>query len=284
MIASIRLSRKLLCCAGLWFVWLQVCCSQEMYWTDEAKGAYKLVSTFRIDEGLSIIRLQSITYPDNEIWPYLEDYAGFLQLFLQEDLRNIPAYMESSNARLEKLILLPESNPMALMTQAQINLHHCALHLQQGQFLSAAADINKAFKLLKKNQKEFPGDLANLRLYASLKVAFGAIPDQYRWLVSMVTTLSGSIEEGLKELHHILNISNRESNIYYDETILFTAIAEGRLNNKPEAGLQLLNSYFGKTALSGPVQYVTANLLIESGNNDGAIRVLEQPSVIPGTV
>ena len=166
-----------------------------MYWTDEAKGAYKLVSTFRIDEGLSIIRLQSITYPDNEIWPYLEDYASFLQLFLQEDLRNIPAYMESSNARLEKLILLPESNPMALMTQAQINLHHCALHLQQGQFLSAAADINKAFKLLKKNQKEFPGDLANLRLYASLKVAFGAIPDQYRWLVSMVTTLSGSIEE-----------------------------------------------------------------------------------------
>ena len=255
-----------------------------MYWTDEAKGAYKLVSTFRIDEGLSIIRLQSITYPDNEIWPYLEDYAGFLQLFLQEDLRNIPAYMESSNARLEKLILLPESNPMALMTQAQINLHHCALHLQQGQFLSAAADINKAFKLLKKNQKEFPGDLANLRLYASLKVAFGAIPDQYRWLVSMVTTLSGSIEEGLKELHHILNISNRESNVYYDETILFTAIAEGRLNNKPEAGLQLLNSYYGKTNLSGPVQYVTANLLIESGNNDGAIRVLEQPSVIPGTV
>ena len=255
-----------------------------MYWTEEAKGAYALVSTFRIDEGLSIIRLQSITYPNNDIWPYLEDYATFLQLFLQEDLRNIPAYMESSNARLEKLTLLPETNPMSLMTQAQINLHHCALHLQQSQFLSAAADINKAFKLLKKNQKLYPGDLANLRLYASLKVAFGAIPDQYRWLVSTVTTLSGSIEEGLKELHHILNISNRESNVYYDETILFTAIAEGRLNNKPGAGLQLLNSHYGKTALSGPVQYVTANLMIEIGNNDGAIQVLEQPSIVPGAV
>jgi hypothetical protein len=255
-----------------------------MYWTDEAKGAYALVSAFRIDEGLNIIRLQSITFPDNQIWPYLEDYADFLNIFLQEDLRSIADYMEASNARLEKLALLPENNPMSLMTQAQINLHHCALHLQQSQFLSAAADINKAFKLLKKNQKDFPGDLANLRLYASLKVAFGAIPDQYRWLVSMVTSLSGSIEEGLKELHHILNISNRESNVYYDETIIFTAIAEGRLNNKPEVGLQLLNSYFGKTNLPGPVQYVTANLLVETGNNDGAIHTLEQPPVVPGAL
>jgi tetratricopeptide (TPR) repeat protein len=255
-----------------------------MYWTEEAKGAYTLVSSLRIDEGLNIIRLQSITYPENYIWPYLEDYADFLQIFLQEDLRSVSAYMETSNARLEKLSLLPETNPMSLMTQAQLNLHHCAIHLQQGQFLTAAADINKAFKLLKKNQKMYPDDLANLRLYASLKVAFGAIPDQYRWLVSMVTSLSGSIEEGLKELHHILNISNPQTNIYYDETVLFTAIAEGRLNNKPEAGIQLLNSYFGKTTLSGGVQYVTADLLIETGNNDGAIHVLEQPPVVPSAV
>jgi len=268
-------------CAALWCMLLQVSVAQEMYWTNEARSAYALVSALRIDEGLNIIRLQSITFPDNHIWPYLEDYADFLRIFIEEDLRNIAGYLEASNARMDKLELVPETNPLSLMVQAQIDLHHCALHLQQSQFLSAASDINKAFKLLKKNQKLHPADLANLRLYASLKVAFGAIPDQYRWLVSMVTSLSGSIEEGLKELHHILNISNRETNVYYDETILFTAIAEGRLNNKPDVGLQLLNTYFGKTNLQVPVQYVTANLLIESGNNDGAIRTLEQSLVVP---
>ncbi len=263
---------------------MKVCLGQDLYWTEEAKGAYSLVSSLRIDEGLSIIRLQAITNPDNYIWTYLEDYADFLQIFLQEDLRNVSAYMETSSTRMDKLYLIPETNPLSLMVQAQLNLHHCALHLQQGQFLSAAADINKAFKLLKKNQKLFPDDLANLRLYASLKVVFGAIPDQYRWLVSMVTSLSGSIEEGLKELHHILNTSNRQSNIYYDETILYTAIAEGRLNNKPDVGLDLLKTYFGTSALSGAVQYVTSNLLVESGDNDEAIRIMEQPPVVPSAL
>lgn len=279
MISPIPATRKLLIASGLWIVSICFGFSQDIYWTDEAKEAYSLVNDLRIDEGLSIIRLQAITYPDNEIWDYLEDYALFMEIFVQEDLRSIAAYMEASTTRLDKLTLLPETNPLSLMVQAQINLHHCALHLQQSQFLTAANDINKAFKLLKKNQKEFPGDLYNLRLYASLKVAFGAIPDQYRWLVSMVTSLSGSIEEGLKELHHILNISNPKTNVYYNETVLITAIAEGRLNNKPEAGLQLLNEHFGKSNLTGLVQFITANLMIETGNNDGAIRVLQQPKV-----
>ncbi|HJW28633.1 MAG TPA: hypothetical protein VJ508_05205, partial [Saprospiraceae bacterium] len=255
-----------------------------MYWTEEAKGAYTLISNLRIDEGLNIIRLQTITFPDNHIWPYLEDYATFLQIFLQEDLRSVSAYMEASNERLEELALVPESNPLSLMAQAQINLHHCALHLQQSQFLAAASDINKAFKLLKKNQKLYPSDLANLRLYASLKVAFGAIPDQYRWLVSMVTSLSGSIEEGLNELHHILNVSNPQSNLYYEETLLYTALAEGRLNNKPDVGVLLLTQYYGKKEWPGAVQFVMANLLTETGNNDEAIRVLQQTALAPGTL
>lgn len=276
--------RSILLIAGLLIICPGFGHGQNLYWTDEAKGAYSLVYSLRIDEGLNLIRLQAITDPENEMWEYLEDYAVFMEIFVQEDLRSIPAYMTASDARLEKLALLPETNPLTLMVQAQINLHHCALHLQQSQFLTAANDVNKAFKLLKKNQKIFPNDLANLRLYASLKVAFGAIPDQYKWLVSMVTSLSGSIEEGLKELHHILNISNPESNVYYNETVLFTAIAEGRLNNKPEKGLDLLNTHFGKTALTGVVQYITANLMIEKGNNDAAIRVLEQPPVVPTAV
>lgn len=279
MISSIRATRKLLLASGLWIVSACFAFSQDIYWTEEAKEAYSLVNELRVDEGLNIIRLQAITFPDNEIWAYLEDYATFMEIFVQEDLRSIAAYMQASDKRLEKLILLPETNPLSLMVQAQINLHHCSVHLQQGQFLTAAADINKAFKLLKKNQKEFPNDLANLRLYASLKVAFGAIPDQYRWLVSMVTSLSGSIEEGLKELHHIINVSSPENNVYYDETVLITAIAEGRLNNKPNVGVQLLNNHFGKSGLTGLVRFITANLMIEAGNNDGAIHILEQPPV-----
>jgi tetratricopeptide (TPR) repeat protein len=255
----------------------------EMEWTSEAKNAYSLITDLRVDEALTIIRLQSISSPGNLIWPYLEDYGDFVRIFVQEDLRKMPAFLSASLLRQEKIVAVPESNPLSLMAQAQMSLHQCALHLQQGQFVSAAADINKAFKLLRKNQKLHPGDAANMRLYASLKVAFGAVPDQYRWLISMVTSLSGTIEEGLGELYEILKTSSPSNNLYYKETVLFTALAEGRLNNHPDKALQLVYTHLGKTPENKMIQYLMVNLLIASSDNDGAITTLTREVGVPGS-
>src|ERR1044072_83548 len=74
--------------------------SQGIYWTPEAKTAYGYIGELRIDESMNIIRLQSITHPENLIWPYLEDYALFLQIFLQDDVREVPDYLESSSLRM----------------------------------------------------------------------------------------------------------------------------------------------------------------------------------------
>lgn len=267
------------------FIWaLPSSHAADMHWTDDAKDAYTLMSALRIDEGLTLTKLHSITEPDNSIWPYLEDYGEFLRIFVQEDLRKVSAYMTASEGRMQKIVLVPESNPMSLMAQAQILLHHCALHLQQGEFISAATDINKSFKLLRKNQKAFPGDKANLRLYASLKVAFGAVPDQYRWLVSIISSLSGTIEEGLGELHSILKTTTPANNIFYAETVMYTALAEGRLDNQPDRGLQLLYSFFGKTPETRTVQYLMANLQIADGNNDAAISTLSKSVGVQGAI
>jgi len=274
---------KTFVCAWIFF-WTGTLTATEMYWTPEAKNAYALISDLRIDEAITIIRLQSITHPENHIWPYLEDYGEFLRIFVQEDLRKIPAFISASVIRLERIASVPETNPLSLMAQAQIGLHQCALHLQQGQFVAAATDINKSFKLLRKNQKLHPDDVANLRLYASLKVAFGAVPDQYRWLVSIVTSLNGTIEEGLGELYSILRTLKPETNLFYRETLLYTALAEGRLNNNPAKAIQLLNTYLGKTPDTKTVQYLMANLMIANGNNDGAISILSKPVGVPGAI
>jgi tetratricopeptide (TPR) repeat protein len=274
---------KTLLCAWIFFCSLSASAT-EMYWTPEARNAYALISALRVDEGITIIRLQSITHPENHIWPYLEDYGEFLRIFVQEDLRKIPEYMKASALRLERLASVPETNPISLMAQGQILLHQCAMHMQQGQFVGAATDINKAFKLLRKNQKLHPGDVANLRLYASLKVAFGAVPDQYRWLVSIITSLSGTIDEGLGELYTILKSTTPSNNIFFEETVLYTALAEGRLNNQPQKALQLLYTHFGKVPQTKTQQYLMANLLIASGNNDGAITMLTKEAGTAGSV
>ena len=254
---------------------------QDIYWTTESRTAYSLLTSLRLDEGLSIIRLQKITHPENYIWDYLQDYAEFLKIFLLEDLSQIEAFTNASNARALKVAQVPESNPFSLMAQGQMSLHQCALHLQQGEFIQAATDISHAFKLLKKNQKLHPDDVANLRLYAALKMVFGSVPEQYRWLIAMFTSLQGTIAEGLKELNHILQTTTPATNIFYDETVIYTAIAQGRLNNHPDKGLALLKSSFGNHPVNRAVQFVTANLQIANGDTDGAIRTLTLPVIAP---
>ena len=275
---------KVILCAWIFFISTLPSRGSDLYWTPEAEKAYTLVYSLRVDECLTMVRLQSIAQPDNRIWTYLEDYAEFMRIFVQEDLRKIPEFMTASANRLDKLSEIPESNPLALMTQGQLLLHQCALHLQQGEFIQAATDINKAFKLLRKNQKLFPDDKGNLRLYASLKVAFGAVPDQYRWLISIVTSLSGTIEEGLGDLYGILSTSTPQNNIYFRETVLFTALAEGRLNNHPGKALQVLRTHVGTQPDSRLMQYLMANLLIANGQNDEAIKVLMVDIPAPGVV
>lgn len=265
--------KTLVCALVFWCISTSVSC-QDIFWTEEAKTAYGYISELRIEESMGIIRLQSITHPENLIWPYLEDYADFLEIFLQDDENKIPEFLASSLLRAVRISAVRESNPLSLMCQAQLRLHQCALRMEKGQFASAATDINQAFRLLKKNQKLHPDDYPNLRLYALIKIAFGAIPDQYRWLVSMVTSLNGSIDEGLKELHMILDKSTAENNIFFQETVLLTALAETRLNNKPENGLQILTKFYGKVPVNRFIQYTLANVNVAAGNNEAAIKVL----------
>lgn len=283
MIRSIQAQIRMMVCAWIVFLSLSSAHAQyDIYWTKESRNAYHLLLDLRLDESLTIIKLQSITQPENLIWPYLEDYCSFLQIFIVEDVDKIPAFVDKSNLRLKRIEAIPETNPFSLMCQAQLYLHQCVLHLQANQYSTAAGDVNKAFKLLKKNQKLHPDDYANLRLYAAIKVGFGAIPDQYRWLVSMVTSLSGSIDEGIKELNQILKKSNPANNPFYHETVLITALAEGRLNNKPDKGLELLNTHYIKGPTSQVVQYIMASLNIAAGHNDAAIKLLLQQVGVQG--
>ena len=275
MVAQSGRIRYLVC------VWLLVAIGyvhsqEDIYWTTEATASYELLSDLRIDEALNIIRLQAITHPENLIWPYLQDYGLFLQIFIREDVKQVSAFLESSAERIDRVSVVPESNPMSLMCQAQMYIHQAALRMQQNQLAASASDINRAFKLLKKNQKLYPDDYANLRLYASLKIAFGAIPDQYRWLISMVTSLSGTIDEGIRELNLIVKESDPETNIYYKEAVLMTALAQARLNNRPLQAVELMNEHFGKNPANKVIQYVMANVQIAANKNDDAIRTLVQ--------
>lgn len=248
---------------------------QRIDWTPEARQAYKNITTLQIDEGMSVVRKNLNS--DNLIWIYLEDYGTFLKLFAQEDLRKIPDFLKASNARLNRLYRLPENNPLGLMAQGQIMLHQCALRMQQGQMLAAGNDINRAFKVLKRNQKLFPGDPGNLRLLAVLKVVFGAIPDNYKWVVSMLTSLSGSIDEGLYELRNILQTTSPETNIFYNETILITSLAESRISNNPQRGLKVLYDYLGKRPANKAQQFILAYTLMANGENDPALNILSIP-------
>ena len=92
----------------------------------------------------------------------------------------------------------------------------------------------------------------------------------------MVTSLTGTIDEGIAELNSILEKCTPEQNIYFTDTVMITALVEGKLNNKSDRGLKLMNEHLWKAPANKLIQYVMANLQITAGNNDAAIRTLVQ--------
>ena len=72
--------------------------------------------------------------------------------------------------------------------------------------------------------------------------------------------------------------------MFFNETVLFTALAEGRLNNQPEAGLALIRKHLGDTPDSKSAQYMMSSLLLDVGENDEAIRILSNAREVPGAV
>ena len=75
-----------------------------------------------------------------------------------------------------------------------------------------------------------------------LHAAIGTIPDEYKWGVSWIGGMKGTIDQGIGELEAVINYGNKNEFLFKDESVVMYAFVMLHLNNKPEKAWQVIST------------------------------------------
>ena len=244
-------------------------------YTPLARSAYEKVIYLRFGEAYIDLAKLKLEEPDNLIVHHIEDYIDFFRLYISEDKEEYEQLKANKDRRLNAIEAGDENSPYYLFLQAEIRLHWALTRLRFEEYLPAFTEVNKANKLLEKNQELFPDFMPNLKNLAILHAMVGTIPDGYQWSVRLLSSLKGTIEQGQKEMEQVLKFSKNNDFIFAKEVQAMYAYLLLHLSNQPEKAWQFIRSSDLEPGKSPLHAFVVANIAMRTNHNDEAINLLK---------
>lgn len=236
---------------------------------------YKKIFELRLNEAQSLIARMKLREPDNLIAYHLENYVDFFTIYVSEDEQAYDRVKANRDRRLEKVSEGDSTSPYYLYVQAEIRLHWALLKFRFEEYLSAFSDINRAHKLLLRNQERFPDFLGNKKDLGILHAAVGTVPDSYRWAVELLSSLEGTVEQGKGEVEEVLDRARTEYFPFRQETQVLYAFLLLHLDGRPDEAWSALEDADLRPAETPLHAFVLANVAMRTGHNDDAIRWME---------
>jgi predicted Zn-dependent protease len=215
----------------------------------------------------------------------LENYIDCLSIFVGEEEVEYKRLLKNKDRRLRMIQRGDESDPYYLYTQAEIRLQWAAAKLKFGDYFSAFQEVNRANKLLTKNQDLFPHFVLNKKSLGLLHALVGTVPDSYRWGIRLISSLNGTLDQGKIELEQALNYCKKTDHVFTMESQIYYAYALLHIFNDPEKAWYVASELSDKSSTSALIRFVLGNVALSTGRNDEAIEILEsgvdQPQSFP---
>ena len=252
--------------------------------TPLARSAYEKAISLRFGEAYALMAQLRLQEPDNLIVHHIENYIDFFTVYITEEEQQYKRLKKKAAERLEYIEKGNASSPYYLFVQADIRLQWALAKLRFEDYLGAFTDVSKAHKLLKANEEAYPGFMPNKKDLGILHAMVGTIPDSYKWGVKILGGLSGTIEQGKKEIESVLTYAEGNDFIFEQETWVLYAFLLLHLNNEKEAAWQAVNRSQLEPSTNPLHCFVMANIAMRTGKNDTAIRILETRSRGNGTI
>jgi hypothetical protein len=176
----------------------------QYQWTARTQKIYESITSLRIPEARTLMSQDKKANASNLIYPLLESYADFYQLFLNENKDEYSRMFPAFEQRIQLLEEGPKQSPYHLYSIALAHLHKSLIAIRFNKNLEAALDFRKAFLLFKENKKAYPNFSPNHVYLGLMTTVIGTIPKGYQWMASLLG-MSGKITEGnalvLKYIH-----------------------------------------------------------------------------------
>lgn len=244
--------------------------AQTFDFNTNCKHAYQSIFKLKINEGLQLLEKEKKDNPKNYMPYFIENYADFLKLYVNDNTALYASTEPKVNARLEKLKKATSNSPYYLYTQADVHLQWAMCKIKFGDNLSAVFEVKKAYTLLLDNQKKYPDFKPNIKSLGLLHTIFGAVPDKYKFGAKLLG-LKGSIEEGLKELNSVMQDENFQ---FKEETVIMYTLLMLHLQKDKTTSWNMIENTsvpLGDNLLN---HFIAATVAAHTGKNDKVISIL----------
>jgi hypothetical protein len=147
----------------------------DYQWTPHTQKIYESITSLRIPEARVLMNQDKKANASNLIYPLLESYADFYQLFLNEDKAEYSRMYPAFEQRIQLLEAGPKQSPYHLYSLALAHLHKSLIAIRFNKNLEAALDFRKAFLLFKENKKAHPNFSPNDVYLGLMNTVIGTI-------------------------------------------------------------------------------------------------------------
>lgn len=177
-------------------------CYGNYDFNSNCKAAYTEIINLRFDKGKQLLETEKKTNPSNDIPYYIENYIDFLTLVIKEEYPLFYKLKGNKNARFSRLEDGDKSSPYYRLCLAELYLQWAFSRIKYKEYLAAVVEANKAYKLLKRNEAEFPNFILNKKGLGILHILIGSIPDEFQW-IARTFSMDGNIKKGMEELESL---------------------------------------------------------------------------------
>ena len=240
-----------------------------------ARAAYDKTLAMRFDEANATLAELRRKEPDNAVVYYIENYADCLKVFITEDQNLFDQLAPKAEKRLAALRGSDKTSPYYLFAQAQVRLLWAMNRAKFGQYLTAFNETSTAFGQLEDNQKKFPNFMPNKMSLGILHAIIGAIPDNYKWGVKLLSGMNGTTAQGQAEIEEVINYAKKNDFAFEQEALVMYAFLTLHLNNQNENAWQVINSPKLKPKEHLLAAFALSNVAMRTGRNDKAIEILQ---------
>ena len=173
--------------------------AQNVMINENVKEAYSNILSLRFDEAMKRIQAEKIINPTNVFIPYLENYIDFLKVTISEDEYLFDSIERKVSTRINEVKKLNDTSRFKNYFIGNINLQWATANLKFGNYATGAIKINRAYRLLEENNREFPDFIPNSITLGVLHIMIGLVPDSYSWILDLIS-IKGTVAQGQKEL------------------------------------------------------------------------------------
>lgn len=243
-------------------------------------SAYDLIISLRFNEAHKLIANEKRENPQNAIPYYLDNYIDFLESFISEEEGQFKQYTSALAVRKHRIEQESPDSPYYRYCLATMDMQVAFTRMKFGEYVKAAGEINRAYRLLERNNIEYPDFIPQKLSLGMLHTLIGSIPEKYEW-IKKATGLKGSVNGGVQEMQQVFDLSQNTPKWKYlqNEALFLLSLTSINLSANKSYSEKILN-WFNREEGQELVRnnpfmaYCKAIICFKRGLNDQGIQTL----------